>query len=106
MKETQSDHEQQVRRGILKETRLFCKVCANRSKSSLSVEQLPTRLAGDGKETPGGKMVHALRSIGSAAMNYTQVAMGGLDLYWYVTTSVISVLVCSLVSAGRSGVGA
>ena len=63
-------------------------------------------MAGDGKETLGGKMVHALRSIGSAAMNYTQVAMGGLDLYWYVTTSVISVLECSLVSAGRSGVGA
>lgn len=50
-------------------------------------------------------MVHALRSMGSAAMNFTQVAMGGLDLYWYVTTPVTSILERSLVSAGRSGVG-
>ena len=52
--------------------------------SSPSTQHPPTRLAGDSTETPGGKMVHALRSMGSAAMNYTQVAMGGLDLYWYV----------------------
>lgn len=29
-----------------------------------------------------GKMVHGLRSLGSAAMNYAMVASGGLDLYW------------------------
>ena len=27
--------------------------------------------------------------MGSAAMNYTQVAMGGLDLYWYVTNPLV-----------------
>ncbi|EJD54390.1 inositol monophosphatase [Auricularia subglabra TFB-10046 SS5] len=31
-----------------------------------------------------GKMVHGLRSIGSAAMNYALVASGGLDLYWEI----------------------
>ena len=62
-------------------------MCAKWSSPGGSVKQLPIRLAGDGQETPGGKMVHALRSMGSAAMNYTQVASGGLDLYWYVATS-------------------
>lgn len=51
-----------------------------------------TRLAGDpssssekgvGKEgVEGGRMAHGMRSIGSAALNYAQVASGGLDLYW------------------------
>jgi myo-inositol-1(or 4)-monophosphatase len=31
----------------------------------------------------GGKMVHSLRSIGSAALNFGMVARGNLDLYWY-----------------------
>ncbi|KAK2762238.1 hypothetical protein FQN54_001248 [Arachnomyces sp. PD_36] len=30
----------------------------------------------------GGAMVHSLRSIGSAAMNFCSVASGVLDLYW------------------------
>ena len=29
-------------------------------------------------------MVHSVRSIGSAALNYGMVAGGGLDLYWYI----------------------
>lgn len=56
-----------------------------------------TRLAGDpssgagtgtgtgkeGKEgVEGGRMAHGMRSIGSAALNYAQVASGGLDIYW------------------------
>ncbi|GAA6021625.1 hypothetical protein JCM11491_001243 [Sporobolomyces phaffii] len=42
------------------------------------------RLAGDGKELEGGKMVHSLRSIGSAALNYAMTAAGQLDLYWEI----------------------
>ncbi|GAA5890441.1 hypothetical protein JCM5296_005048 [Sporobolomyces johnsonii] len=44
------------------------------------------RLAGDGRagEIEGGKMVHSLRSIGSAALNYSMVAAGQLDLYWEI----------------------
>ncbi|KAF8330830.1 uncharacterized protein EI90DRAFT_3145724 [Cantharellus anzutake] len=30
----------------------------------------------------GGKMCHSIRSLGSAALNYTLVASGSLDLYW------------------------
>ncbi|KAK1923256.1 hypothetical protein DB88DRAFT_494384 [Papiliotrema laurentii] len=32
----------------------------------------------------GGKMVHSLRSMGSAALNICAVATGGLDLYWEI----------------------
>ncbi|OCF34504.1 myo-inositol-1(or 4)-monophosphatase [Kwoniella heveanensis CBS 569] len=32
----------------------------------------------------GGKMVHSLRSVGSAAINIALVASGGLDMYWEV----------------------
>ncbi|KIJ35293.1 hypothetical protein M422DRAFT_233012 [Sphaerobolus stellatus SS14] len=42
------------------------------------------RLAGDSKEVLGGKMVHSLRSMGSAALNYSTVAQGGLDSYWEI----------------------
>lgn len=41
-----------------------------------------SRLAGD--VPSGGKMVHSLRSIGSAALNYALVASGNLDIYWRV----------------------
>lgn len=65
-----------------------------------------SKLAGDGKEVQGGVMAHALRSIGcvrsglkrrelenadqdkshsSAALNYSYVAAGQLDLYWEVS---------------------
>jgi myo-inositol-1(or 4)-monophosphatase len=37
----------------------------------------------------GGKMVHSLRSMGSAALNICYVATGGLDLYWEIGVSVI-----------------
>ena len=41
------------------------------------------KLAGSSNEgVPGGRMAHALRSIGSAALNYSLVAQGGLDMYW------------------------
>ncbi|GAA5987101.1 hypothetical protein JCM5350_003759 [Sporobolomyces pararoseus] len=42
------------------------------------------KLAGDGKEVKGGKMVHSLRSIGSAALNYAFTAAGQLDMYWEI----------------------
>lgn len=29
-----------------------------------------------------GKMVHGLRSLGSAALNYCLIASGSLDIYW------------------------
>ena len=41
------------------------------------------RLAGDPQEgVARGQMAHSLRSLGSAALNYGQVAQGGLDIYW------------------------
>ena len=47
-----------------------------------------SRLAGNSAQgVVGGKMVHSLRSIGSAALHYGMVAGGGLDLYWYIFLS-------------------
>ncbi|KAK4705662.1 myo-inositol-1(or 4)-monophosphatase, partial [Phenoliferia sp. Uapishka_3] len=43
-----------------------------------------SRLAGDGKEIEGAVMAHSLRSIGSAALNYSYVAAGQLDIYWEI----------------------
>lgn len=41
------------------------------------------RLAGDPADGIfGGRMAHSIRSMGSAALNYSMVAQGGLDLYW------------------------
>jgi len=45
------------------------------------------RLTGDPNHTSpvnGGKMAHSLRSLGSAALNFSMVAQGGMDMYWYV----------------------
>lgn len=45
------------------------------------------RLAGDpnhANPVAGGKMAHSLRSLGSAALNFSMVAQGGMDVYWYV----------------------
>ncbi len=43
------------------------------------------RLAGDpSKGVDEGKMCHSIRSMGSAALNYTLVASGSMDLYWYL----------------------
>jgi len=44
-----------------------------------------SRLAGNPAQgVAGAKMVHSLRSIGSAAINFGMVAGGGLDLYWEI----------------------
>lgn len=40
------------------------------------------RLAGDGAEIEQGKLVHSLRSMGSAALNCAAAASGSLDMYW------------------------
>lgn len=46
------------------------------------------RLAGDPNHATspvkGGKMAHSLRSLGSAALNFSMVAQGGLDMYWEI----------------------
>ncbi|EJD03491.1 inositol monophosphatase [Fomitiporia mediterranea MF3/22] len=42
------------------------------------------RLAGDGKQIEHGKMVHSLRSTGSAALNFACVAAGQMDLVWEI----------------------
>jgi len=41
------------------------------------------KLAGDAS-VPGGRMVQSLRSMGSAALNFSMVAQGALDLYWEI----------------------
>lgn len=54
------------------------------------------RLAGDpaknGVGVPHGKMAHSLRSLGSAALNYSHVAQGALDIYWCVVFSSLIVM--------------
>jgi len=45
------------------------------------------RLAGDpnhASPVKGGRMAHSLRSLGTAALNFSMVAQGGMDMYWYV----------------------
>jgi len=43
------------------------------------------RLAGNPKEgVEGGRMAHSLRSLGSAALNFSMVAQGGMDFYWEI----------------------
>lgn len=39
------------------------------------------KLAGD-SSVPGGRMAQSLRSMGSAALNFSMVAQGALDMYW------------------------
>ncbi|KAH0837881.1 myo-inositol-monophosphatase [Lanmaoa asiatica] len=39
------------------------------------------KLAGDAS-VPGGRMAQSLRSMGSAALNFSMVAQGALDMYW------------------------
>ncbi|ODN83056.1 hypothetical protein L202_01281 [Cryptococcus amylolentus CBS 6039] len=55
---------------------------------SRSPPALPRKVAAFQKLTAhadhGGKMVHSLRSLGSAALNIVLVASGGLDMYWEV----------------------
>ena len=41
------------------------------------------RLGGDpASGVERGQMAHSLRSLGSAALNYSLVAEGGLEVYW------------------------
>ena len=45
------------------------------------------RLVGDpnlSSPVKGGKMAHSLRSIGSAALTFSMVTQGGMDMYWYI----------------------
>ena len=37
----------------------------------------------------GGKMVHSIRSVGSAALNMCYVASGGIDIYWEIGVSAL-----------------
>nr|XP_031862579.1 uncharacterized protein CI109_002077 [Kwoniella shandongensis]KAA5529651.1 hypothetical protein CI109_002077 [Kwoniella shandongensis] len=55
----------------------------------------------------GGKMVHALRSLGSAAINIALVASGGLDMYWEVGCWPWDVTagICILYEAGGAAFG-
>lgn len=58
---------------------------SDRSRSTMEKKSRTfVRLAGDPNEIPGAVMCHSLRSMGSAALNYTQVASGCLDLYWEI----------------------
>ena len=50
------------------------------------------KLAGDPNHqhpVTGGRMAHSLRSMGSAALNFSMVAQGGLDMYWYEPPSTL-----------------
>ncbi|KAF8602399.1 inositol monophosphatase [Ceratobasidium sp. AG-I] len=61
---------------------------SDRSKAAIEAKTRNfARLAGDGSSkggVEGGKMVHSLRSLGSAALNFSYVASGGLDIYWEI----------------------
>jgi hypothetical protein len=51
------------------------------------------RLAGDpdhADPVKGGRMAHSLRSTGSAALNFSMVAQGGMDMYWYVFVMLLT----------------
>ena len=50
-------------------------------------------------------MVHSLRSLGSAALNFAMVAGGGLDLYWYIFLSFYISRGSNLNWLGRLAVG-
>ncbi|KAF8299260.1 myo inositol monophosphatase [Clavulina sp. PMI_390] len=59
---------------------------SDRSKEIMDLKARSfTRLAGDPDSgIQGGKMGHSLRSLGSAALNFAQVASGSLDVYWEI----------------------
>ncbi|CAE6478831.1 unnamed protein product [Rhizoctonia solani] len=61
---------------------------SDRSKQIIEAKSRSyARLAGDGSNkgnVEGGRMVHSLRSLGSAALNFANVASGGLDIYWEI----------------------
>ena len=66
------------------------------------------RLVGDpnhANPVEGGRMAHSLRSLGSAAVNFSMVAQGGLDMDSYVVVlltiaSLYEMLLCAGKSAG------
>jgi myo-inositol-1(or 4)-monophosphatase len=59
---------------------------SDRSRETIATKSSSfSRLAGDpDKDVEGGKMVHSLRSVGSAALNFSLVAQGALDIYWEI----------------------
>jgi myo-inositol-1(or 4)-monophosphatase len=65
------------------------------------------RLAG---APPHGVMAHALRSVGSAALNFALVAQGAVDLYWCVLLLLVLISLprgrnVDVVVIGRSDAG-
>ncbi|ELU41149.1 myo inositol monophosphatase [Rhizoctonia solani AG-1 IA] len=81
---------------------------SDRSKQIIEAKSRSyARLAGDGSNkgnVEGGRMVHSLRSLGSAALNFANVASGGLDIYWYDPLSPI-LRICAEYKTGKSVVG-
>ena len=50
----------------------------------------------------GGRMVHSLRYMGSAALNFSMVAQGGIDMYWYVVVLLAIASLCeALLCTGK-----
>ncbi|KAI9820378.1 MAG: hypothetical protein M1827_006002 [Pycnora praestabilis] len=54
---------------------------SDRSGNNWDIKWKTFKLLGASKEE-GGSMVHSMRSLGSAALNFCAVASGTLDLYW------------------------
>ena len=62
------------------------------------------RLAGDpnhAKPVEGGRMAHSLRSLGSAALNFSMVAQGGMDMYWYAAVVFVALASCLTIDPCR-----
>ncbi|KAB5594552.1 Myo-inositol-1(or 4)-monophosphatase [Ceratobasidium theobromae] len=72
----------------LSEAQIAVEWGSDRSKQVIEAKTRSfARLVGDGSSkgsVEGGKMVHSLRSLGSAALNFAHVASGGLDIYWEI----------------------
>ncbi|KAG9127319.1 hypothetical protein FRC07_014852 [Ceratobasidium sp. 392] len=72
----------------LSEAQIAVEWGSDRSKEVMEAKaRTYARLAGDGSSkgrVEGGKMVHSLRSLGSAALNFAYVASGGVDIYWEI----------------------
>lgn len=68
---------------LLHKSRLYERLAGDPSPSAKDIENARKK----GREAlpvKGGKMVHSLRSLGSAALNICMVATGGMDVYWEV----------------------
>ncbi|KAG9079449.1 hypothetical protein FRC06_007715 [Ceratobasidium sp. 370] len=72
----------------LSEAQIAVEWGSDRSKEVMEAKARTfARLAGDGSSkggVEGGRMVHSLRSLGSAALNFAYVASGGMDIYWEI----------------------